>query len=142
MRARTFWFLTLPALILAETAAHTLVARLDPEEARHHVLANALEDFALPFVAVVGNDARWNAEYQIQLRRYGSDRLIGCDLRPLRYDAVTQALGGHGEHVSEAAALPAAIERAQASKLPACLDIAIEGLAAPSIRRGPQMTIA
>jgi len=98
--------------------------------------------YGLPFVAVVGNDARWNAEYQIQLRRYGSDRLIGCDLRPLRYDAVTQALGGHGEHVSEAAALPAAIERAQASKLPACLDIAIEGLAAPSIRRGPQMTIA
>jgi hypothetical protein len=53
MRARTFWFLTLPALILAETAAHRLVARLDPEEARHHVLSNALEDFALPFVAVV-----------------------------------------------------------------------------------------
>ena len=45
MRARTFWFLTLPALILAETAAHTLVARLDPEAARHHVLSNALEDF-------------------------------------------------------------------------------------------------
>jgi hypothetical protein len=53
MRARTFWFLTLPALILAETAAHTFLARLDPEEARHRVLSNALEDFALPFVAVV-----------------------------------------------------------------------------------------
>jgi hypothetical protein len=53
VRARTFWFLTLPALILAETAAHTLVARLDPEESRHRVLSNALEDFALPFVAVV-----------------------------------------------------------------------------------------
>jgi hypothetical protein len=44
--------------------------------------------------------------------------------------------------VIEASALPAAIERAHASKLPACIDIAIEGLAAPSIRRGPQMTIA
>ena len=52
MRARTFWFLTLPALIVAETAAHTLLARLDPEEARHRLLSNALEDFALPFVAV------------------------------------------------------------------------------------------
>jgi acetolactate synthase-1/2/3 large subunit len=91
--------------------------------------------YQLPFVAVVGNDARWNAEYQIQLRRYGPDRLIGCELRPLRYDAVTQAIGGHGEHVIEAAALPAAIERAHASALPACIDIAIEGLAAPSIRR-------
>jgi acetolactate synthase-1/2/3 large subunit len=28
--------------------------------------------YALPFVVVVGNDARWNAEHQIQLRRYGS----------------------------------------------------------------------
>jgi acetolactate synthase-1/2/3 large subunit len=91
---------------------------------------------ALPFVAVVGNDARWNAEYQIQLKRYGSDRLIGCELRPLRYDVVTQALGGHGEHVSDASALPAAIERAHASALPACVDVAIEGLAAPVMRRG------
>jgi len=91
--------------------------------------------YDLPLVAVVGNDARWNAEYQIQLKRYGSDRLVGCDLRPLRYDAVTRALGGHGEHVTEAAALPAAIERAQASGLPACIDIAIDSVAAPMVRR-------
>ena len=92
--------------------------------------------YALSFVAVVGNDERWNAEYQIQLRRYGSDRAVGCELRPLRYDVVTEAMGGHGEHVTEASALPAAIERAQASRLPACIDVAIEGLPAPVIRRG------
>jgi acetolactate synthase-1/2/3 large subunit len=92
--------------------------------------------YALPFVAVVGNDARWNAEYQIQLKRYGPDRLVGCELRPQRYDLVTQALGGHGEHVTDADALPAAIERAHVSTLPACIDIAIEGIAAPVIRRG------
>jgi acetolactate synthase-1/2/3 large subunit len=91
--------------------------------------------YALPFVAVVGNDARWNAEYQIQLKRYGPERLTGCELRPVRYDLVTQALGGHGEHVTDASMLPAAIERAQASGLPACIDIAIEGVAAPVIRR-------
>jgi len=90
---------------------------------------------ALPFVAVVGNDARWNAEYQIQLKRYGPDRLIGCELRPLRYDHVTVGLGGHGEHVTEARELPAAIDRAHASGLPACIDVAIDGLAAPVIRR-------
>jgi acetolactate synthase-1/2/3 large subunit len=97
--------------------------------------------YGLPFVAIVGNDARWNAEYQIQLKRYGSDRLIGCELRPLRYDLVTRALGGHGEHVTDAAALPMAIERAHASGLPACIDVAIEGLAAPVIRRGPLMRL-
>ena len=35
----------------------------------------------LAFVAVVGNDARWNAEYQIQLREYGAERARGCEMR-------------------------------------------------------------
>ncbi len=91
--------------------------------------------YALPFVAVVGNDARWNAEYQIQLRRFGPDRLIGCELRPMRYDLVTAAFGGHAEHVTEGGDLVAAVERAQGSGLPACVDVALEGLAAPVVRR-------
>ncbi len=49
----------------------------------------------LPFVAVVGNDARWNAEHQIQLREYGAARAHGCELAPgTRYDLVAAALGG------------------------------------------------
>ena len=52
----------------------------------------------LPFVAVLGNDARWNAESQIQLRDYGANRMHGCELLPARYDQVVAALGGHGEH--------------------------------------------
>ena len=59
----------------------------------------------LPFVAVLGNDARWNAESQIQLRDYGADRMHGCELLPARYDQVVAALGGHGEHVERAADL-------------------------------------
>jgi acetolactate synthase I/II/III large subunit len=91
--------------------------------------------YGLPFVCVVGNDARWNAEYQIQLRDYGPERLIGCELLPTRYDAVARAFGGHGEHVSDAAALAPAVERALASGLPACVNVMIEGVAAPQIRR-------
>jgi hypothetical protein len=54
MRARTFWFLTLPALFVAETAGHTLVAgAIDPRDARHRLLSNVLEECALPFLAVV-----------------------------------------------------------------------------------------
>ena len=66
----------------------------------------------LPFVAVVGNDATWNAEHQIQLREYGPNRTHGCELLPSRYDLVVQALGGHGELVTSAADLPAALDRA------------------------------
>ena len=91
--------------------------------------------YGLPFVAVVGNDARWNAEYQIQLRDYGRERLIGCELLPTRYDQVTSAFGGHGEYVTSAAAMPAAAQRAIASGKPSCINVMIDGLPAPNVRR-------
>ena len=86
----------------------------------------------LPFVAVVGNDATWNAEHQIQLREYGPNRTHGCELLPSRYDLVVQALGGHGELVTSAADLPSALERAIASGKPACVNVMIERVPAPS----------
>jgi acetolactate synthase-1/2/3 large subunit len=88
----------------------------------------------LPFVAILGNDARWNAESEIQRRDYGANRMHGCELSPARYDQVVTALGGHGEYVERAADLPAAIERALASAKPACVNIAIESTAAPALR--------
>ena len=87
----------------------------------------------LPFVAIVGNDACWNAESQIQLRDYGAQRMHGCALLPTRYDQVVTALGGHGEMVDDVAALPAAIERAIASGKPACVNVMVESIASPNI---------
>lgn len=89
----------------------------------------------LPFVAVLGNDACWNAESQIQLREYGRERMHGCELLPSRYDQVVAALGGHGEFVDNAADLPGAIERSLASGKPACINIMVESIAAPVVRR-------
>jgi len=90
----------------------------------------------LPFVAVIGNDATWNAEHQIQLRAYGANRAHGCELLPSRYDLVATALGGHGELVTSAAELGPALERALASGKPACVNVMIERVPAPVIRRG------
>jgi acetolactate synthase-1/2/3 large subunit len=89
--------------------------------------------YRLPFVAIVGNDARWNAEYQIQLRAYGSERLVGCELLPTRYDQVAAAFGGYGELVTEATGLLPAVRRAIASNLPAVVNVMIEGLPAPVV---------
>ena len=91
--------------------------------------------YRLPFLAVVGNDARWNAEHQIQLREYGPKRTVACELLPTRYDQVAAAFGGHGELVTSAEELLPAAQRALASNLPACLNVMIEGLPAPDIRR-------
>jgi len=90
----------------------------------------------LPFVAVLGNDALWNAESQIQLREYGVERMHGCALTPARYDLAVAALGGHGELVETPEDLPGAIERSLASGKPSCINVMIESIAAPVIRAG------
>ena len=92
--------------------------------------------YGIPVVVIVGNDARWNAEHQIQLNSYGEERTIACDLLPSRYDQVAQALGAHGERVEDPAELEGAIERAVAAGKPACVDVLIEPAAAPSLLVG------
>ncbi|HEY1931750.1 MAG TPA: thiamine pyrophosphate-binding protein [Acetobacteraceae bacterium] len=89
----------------------------------------------LPFVAVVGTDARWNAEYNLQVRDYGRDRAVGCELSAPRYDLVAVALGGHGELVEHAEDMAGAIERSLASGKPACINVMIESIPSPVVRR-------
>jgi acetolactate synthase-1/2/3 large subunit len=87
--------------------------------------------YRLNYVTVVGNDACWNAEHQIQLRAYGAARAHGLDLLPTRYGAVAAALGAHGEDVLHAQDLHPALERASAARKPALVNVMIEGAAAP-----------
>jgi acetolactate synthase I/II/III large subunit len=86
----------------------------------------------LPYIALVGNDACWNAEYQIQLRAYGKDRAHGLDLLPVRYGAVSAAMGAFGADVSSLTDLQASLEKAKDSGLPAVVNVAIESAAAPT----------
>ena len=88
--------------------------------------------YGADFIAVIGHDARWNAEYQIQLRDYGADRINESLLNPTRYDLAAAGLGCHGVHVTDAAELDDALKRADDSGLPVCLVAEIEGLPAPS----------
>jgi acetolactate synthase-1/2/3 large subunit len=90
----------------------------------------------LPFVAIVGNDACWNAESQLQRRHYGENRMHGCELLPARYDLLASALGGHGELVEAADQLDGAIARAIASGKPAVINVMTESIAAPVLGRG------
>ena len=83
-------------------------------------------------IAVIGHDAQWNAEVQIQLREYGEQRLIGCELNETRYDLAAAGFGCHPEHVTDPAVLDDALERASNSGLPACVSVQIEGLPAPA----------
>lgn len=89
----------------------------------------------LPIVALVGNDAKWNAEHQIQVRDYGADRAYGCEMTRLNYDDIAKAMGCYGENVTEISEIVPAIERAIASGKPACINVAIQSIPAPVISR-------
>ena len=87
------------------------------------------------FTLLVGNDARWNAEYQIQLRDYGAQRLHSCELNPTRYDQAAIALGCHGENVTRPDEVASALDRAAASSTATCINVAIESHPAPVVQR-------
>ena len=81
--------------------------------------------FDLPIVGVVGNDAAWGQMMRPQGMLYGKDRLVAVELNRTRYDKVVEALGGHGEHVTEAEEIAPAIARAFASGKPALVNVEI-----------------
>lgn len=121
---------------LASPAAPVIAVMGDGTFGFHMAELDTAVRYGLPFVAVVGNDATWNAEYQIQLREYGPERTHGCELLPARYDLVAQALGGHGELVSCQRELGPALARALASGKPAVVNVMIERVPAPVVKRG------
>jgi thiamine pyrophosphate-dependent acetolactate synthase large subunit-like protein len=83
----------------------------------------------LPIVAVLGNDAAWGIDRQIQLGLYG--RPVATDLLQSRYDMVVQGLGGHGEYVERPEDLRPALERAFAVNKPALVNVAVQRAISP-----------
>ncbi|GAB2889036.1 thiamine pyrophosphate-binding protein [Paralcaligenes ginsengisoli] len=129
---------SLPFALAAKIAnpAHPVVAVMgDGTFGFHMAEFDTAVRYGLPIIVIVGNDAKWNAEYQIQVRTYGKPRAQGCELLPARYDKVVEALGGHGEYVTKEMDLPAALERAFNSGKPACINVLIESVPAPATKR-------
>ncbi len=85
-------------------------------------------------IVIVCNDARWNAEHQIQLNNYGQGRLHSCDLQPTRYDLVVEPFGVHPEHVGTGTEFDAAFARAIAAGRPVCINVSLDGQPAPTIK--------
>ena len=83
----------------------------------------------LNVVTIMGNDAAWGIDRQIQLGLYG--RPVATDLLPTRYDLVVQGLGGHGELVERPEELKPALERAFAANKPALVNVAVQRAISP-----------
>jgi acetolactate synthase I/II/III large subunit len=83
----------------------------------------------LAIVAILGNDAAWGIDRQIQLGLYG--RPVATDLLQVRYDQVVRGLGGYGEFVENPDDLEPALQRAFAAGRPALLNVAVQRAISP-----------
>lgn len=82
--------------------------------------------FKLPMVCVVGNDAAWGQIRLPQVQLFGEDKSPGTLLAPTRYDKIVEAMGGHGEHVTEPSQIRPALERAVESGTVACVNVMLD----------------
>jgi acetolactate synthase-1/2/3 large subunit len=82
--------------------------------------------FNLPIVSIVGNDAGWGQIRVPVENMIGRERAQSTYLAPTRYDKIVEAMGGHGEHVTDPDDLVPALERAFASGKPACINVEID----------------
>lgn len=78
----------------------------------------------LPVVGVVGNDGAWNNIKMIHRMLY-PERMVGAEIGIRPYHAVVEALGGYGEFVDDPAEIRPALERAEASGVPALVNVHI-----------------
>jgi thiamine pyrophosphate-dependent acetolactate synthase large subunit-like protein len=83
----------------------------------------------LPVVVIVGNDAGWGLERELQGELCGST--VACELRPTRYDLIMQGFGGLGENIEKLAQVGPAVRRAFASRKPYLLNVNVRGARSP-----------
>ena len=83
----------------------------------------------LPVVTLIGNDHRWNAEYQIQVREFGLERAYACELSDAKYGEAVSALGGYGADIDEVSTLTARLRDAINHRTVACLNVTIDPIA-------------
>jgi len=81
------------------------------------------------FVTLLGNDAAWGIDKNLQLGLYG--KAVITDLAPSRYDLVAQGLGAYGEMVEQPDDLGPAMDRALAAGKPALLNIMVQSQISP-----------
>jgi acetolactate synthase-1/2/3 large subunit len=83
----------------------------------------------IPITVIVGNDAAWGIDRQIQLGAYG--RVVATDLLPTRYDVVAEGLGAVGFHVTRRQDLAPALKSALASNRPTVVNVEISRTVSP-----------
>jgi len=90
---------------------------------------DTLVRYGLPVVVIVGNDAGWGLERELQGDLCGST--YACELRATRYDLVMEGFGGTGENITQLDEVIPAVKRAFAARKPYLLNVNIRGARSP-----------
>ncbi|HEV3196467.1 MAG TPA: thiamine pyrophosphate-binding protein [Bryobacteraceae bacterium] len=85
----------------------------------------------LPIVLIVGNDAGWGLERELQSFANPGAATVACELQSARYDLIMKGFGGQGESIERLDQVGPAVERAFASGVPYCLNVKIRGVRSP-----------
>lgn len=81
----------------------------------------------LPFVGIIGNDGAWGEMKDFHEQVYGDERLVAQDLsQDVGYEKVAEALGGHGERVTDPDEIRPALDRAVESGVPAIVNVILD----------------
>ena len=127
--------------MLGTAISTAMAAKLAHPERRAIVISgdgafgfNALEyDTAvrhgIAITTVLGNDASWGIDRQIQLQVYGKP--VATDLLPVRYDRLVESLGGEGLYVRQPADLRDALDRALNCGRPSLVNIEVQRAISP-----------
>jgi acetolactate synthase-1/2/3 large subunit len=85
----------------------------------------------LPLAIIVGNDAGWGLERELQSAANAAEPTVACELRPARYDTIMKGFGGDGETVDTLDQVGPAVRRAFDSRVPYCLNVNVRGVRSP-----------
>jgi acetolactate synthase-1/2/3 large subunit len=81
----------------------------------------------LPFVGIIGNDGAWGQIKVAQEALYGEGNAPAAVLsQDTPYERMVEALGGHGERVTEPGHIRPALKRAFDAGVPACINVLLD----------------
>lgn len=125
----------IPMSVGAAVAApeHRVVAVMGDGGSGYHLSEfETMDRYGLPITVVIGNDARWAAEWHLQIARYGADRTFETELTNARYDRVAAGFNAAAEHITDAGDLPGAIHEALGRRAATCVNVEVAALPSPA----------
>lgn len=114
-------------------AGRTIVLMGDGAAGYHFSEFETAARYGLSFVAIIGNDARWSAEWFQQVNSYGPERTFETALSPARYDQAAIGFGASGSQVSDTPALGRALAAGLSAQGPVCLNVQVLSRSSPAV---------